>query len=145
MSGFGLTRRRRCGRAANRIEAVQWRAAAASLAGGPRAPIMAPWWLAPATAYWSGQPVVAGSSHESLPGIVASARFYLSVAPPPAREILQSRGVRWVLAGDGERVAENSATILGVAGSAEALGRTLDRAPSRAPAFLRSCRRKRNL
>jgi hypothetical protein len=124
-------------RGANRIEAVQWRAAAASLAGGPPAPIMAPWWLAPATAYWSDQPVVAGSSHESLPGIIASARFYLSVPPQPARQILQEHGVRWVLAYDGERVAENSAALLGIPAPANALCRTLDRSPSQAPAFLR--------
>lgn len=35
-------------------------------------PVMAPWWFSPALAYWSGQPCVAGSSHESLPGIVDS-------------------------------------------------------------------------
>ncbi len=36
-----------------------------------------PWWLSPALAYWSGQPAVAGSSHESLPGTVDADRFYL--------------------------------------------------------------------
>ena len=123
-------------RAARRLEMVEWRAAATSLAPLPAAPVMAPWWLAPATAYWSDQPVVAGSSHESLPGIMASARFYLAVSPQTAREILREHGVRWVLAYDGERVAENSAALLGVPPPANALCRTLDRFPGQAPIFL---------
>ena len=34
----------------------------------PATTILAPWWLSPPLAYWSGQPAVAGSSHEALPG-----------------------------------------------------------------------------
>ena len=100
-------------RAEKRIEMAQWRAAASSLAGLTRAPVLAPWWLSPATAYWSGQPTVAGSSHESLPGIVASARFYLATSADEAGTILRQHKVQWVLVYDGERVAENSASILG--------------------------------
>jgi hypothetical protein len=120
----------------NRIEAAQWRAAASALAGARREPVLAPWWLSPATAYWSGQPVVAGSSHESLPGIVASARFFLATSPDDAREILRRHDVHWVLAYDGERVAENSAALLGVPAPTNALCFTLDRTPSQAPRFL---------
>ncbi|MGI8437512.1 MAG: hypothetical protein ACR2NX_11505 [Chthoniobacterales bacterium] len=115
-----------------RREAVAWRAAAATLHG----PFLAPWWLAPSAAYWSGQPSVAGSSHESLPGIVASARFYLATSPNDAAEILLAHGVRAVLAYDAARTAQNSAAILGVPVSPQALCFALDRAPSQAPRFL---------
>lgn len=123
-------------RAEDRIEAAQWRAAAAGLADLPRAPVLAPWWLSPATAYWSGQPTVAGSSHESLPGIVASARFFLATSAGEAEAILRRHEVHWVLAYDGERVAGNSAAILGVSAPAGALCRVLDRFPSQAPPSL---------
>ena len=123
-------------RVQNRHEAVEWRLAASSLGNAGHAAIMTPWWIAPATAYWSGQPVVAGSSHESLPGIVESARFFLTTSPAEAREILRRHEVRWVLTADGERVAENSAAILGRQGSPDALCRILDRWSSRAPIFL---------
>ena len=123
-------------RAQDRLEAVQWRVAASALADLPRAPVLAPWWLSPATAYWSGQPTVAGSSHESLPGIVESARFFLATSPNDAREILRRHGVKWVLVYDEERVAENSAALLGVPPPAGPLCRTLDRSPSQAPLFL---------
>ncbi len=113
--------------AAERIALKQWRAVASSLAGLVPAPILAPWWLAPPTAYWSGQPVVAGSSHESLPGIVASARFYLSTSPEEARDILQQHRVQWVLSDESARVATNSAAILGRAVAPEAPVRKLER------------------
>ena len=38
-------------------------------------PVLAPWWFCPEIAYWSGQPGVAGTSHESMPGIVDTGRF----------------------------------------------------------------------
>ena len=108
-------------RAQERSEVAQWRAAASSLGGAAQAPVLAPWWLSPAVAYWSGQPTIAGSSHESLPGIVASARFFLTTAPNDAREIVRRHGVKWVLAGDGEHVTENSAALLGGPVPAKAL------------------------
>ncbi len=128
-------------RAAERIALVQWRAVASSLAGSVPAPILAPWWLAPATAYWSGQPVVAGSSHESLPGIAASARFFLSTSPEEAAEILQRHRVQWVLSDEGERVATNSAAILGRAARPGALSRKLDRNPTQVPSFMEFIRK----
>ena len=124
------------GRAENRMELEQWRTAANGLTGGSRTPVMAPWWLAPATAYWSGQPTVAGSSHESLPGIVASARFYLSGSPAEAETILRQHRAQWVLAYDGDRVAENSTTILGNKAVEAPICRVLDRFPAQAPGFL---------
>ena len=102
----------------------------------PEEPFLAPWWLAPSAVYWSGQPSVAGSSHESLPCIVASARFFLSTAPDDAEAILRAHRVRWVLTYDSERTAENSAAILGLPIPSQPLCRTLDRAPSQAPNFL---------
>ncbi|MEO5718533.1 MAG: hypothetical protein ABIR29_08180, partial [Chthoniobacterales bacterium] len=123
-------------RAAERIALTQWRAVASSLAATEPGPILAPWWLAPATAYWSGQPGVAGSSHESLPGIVASARFYLSISPEEATEIMRRHRVRWVLADESDRVATNSSAILGIPVPAEALCLRLDGAPSEVPSFL---------
>ena len=123
-------------RAAARREAVEWRAAATSLRSSEREPFLAPWWLAPSAAYWSGQPSVAGSSHESLAGIVDTARFFLSTTPGEARAILQARGVRTVLAYDGERTAQNSAAILGTTASPHALCFLLDRNPAEVPPFL---------
>jgi hypothetical protein len=99
---------------------------------------LAPWWLAPATTYWSGQPAAAGSSHESLPGIIERALLFLSTSRGEASEILRWHGVKWVLADDdGERVEANSAAILGVSAPAEALCRRLDRSPAQVPSFLK--------
>jgi len=123
-------------RVQDRIEAAQWRDAASRLAGLPRAPVLAPWWLSPATAYWSGQPTVAGSSHESFAGIEASARFFLAPSADEAEAILRRHEVQWVFVADGERVAENSAAILGVGVPAGALCRLLDDSPAKAPVFL---------
>jgi len=124
-------------RVEKRREAVQWRAAVSSLGERARAaPVLAPWWLSPATAYWSGQPMIAGSSHESLPGILESARFFLANPPGDAQEILRRHGVKWVLVSDGEREVENSAALLGVPVPTHALGLTLARFPSQAPIFL---------
>lgn len=75
--------------------------------------ILAPWWLSPALAYESGWPCVAGSSHESISGIVATAEFYLSESPQAAREILERRQVRYVMSYDADRLNSNSSQILG--------------------------------
>ena len=57
--------------------------------GSRGGPFLASWWLSPAIAYWSRQPGVAGTSHESLPGIVDTARFFLSTDPASAAAILR--------------------------------------------------------
>src|SRR5437016_3830578 len=57
------------GRVERRNEAVQLRDLARNLQSPEAHPFLAPWWLSPAIAYWSGQPGIAGSSHESLKGI----------------------------------------------------------------------------
>ncbi|HEY5036070.1 MAG TPA: hypothetical protein VII74_02935 [Chthoniobacterales bacterium] len=114
---------------------MEWRAASI-IPRGEVAPFLAPWWLSPEVAYWSRQPGVAGSSHESLRGIVDSARFFLAVVPNDAEAILRRDKVKWVFAYDDERVARNSAAILGLTAPPRALCFILDQTPSRAPSFL---------
>lgn len=118
--------------AERRSEAILWRQAAAQVDG----PFLAPWWWSPAVAYWSGQPGVAGSSHEALDGTEQSARFFLASDPEKAEAIVHKRKVAWVLAYDADRTVANSAFILGVPVPENPLGRVLDRTPSQAPRFL---------
>jgi hypothetical protein len=124
------------GQIERRIESVQIRDLALSLRSPEVHPFLAPWWLSPSIAYWSGQPGVAGSSHESLTGIDKSARFFLSENLQKAREILEKRHVAWVFAYDSDRVAQNSAAILDEPCPLQPLCRVLDRTPSQAPLFL---------
>ncbi len=86
---------------------------AQQLAGPRRLPVLAPWWLSPALAYWSRQPCVAGSSHESLAGIVDTALFYTSEDPVAALAILARRRAACVVAYEPSRVLQTSAAILG--------------------------------
>jgi hypothetical protein len=75
---------------------------------------LAPWWHSPALAYWSGAPGVAGSSHESIGGIVDASRFYLAAEHKDASDsVLKERGVRWVLSDDPGRLEASASTILG--------------------------------
>ena len=119
-----------------RHEAVELRESSVNLIAMDVQPFVAPWWLSPAVAYWSGQPGVAGSSHESLPGIRDSARLFLSEDANAARQILRQRQVLWVLAYDADRVDQNSAALLGRAVPSRSLAQTLDRRPTQAPRFL---------
>ena len=123
--------------AVKRRELVQLRALAAHLRGPERAPFLAPWWLSPSLAYWSGQPGVAGSSHESLPGIVDGARFSLAATPDEAAPILEAHGVRWVIVDEVRRQVSNAATVLGRALPAgEPFAVLLAQHPAQAPAWL---------
>lgn len=119
-----------------RAEAVGWRTAALPLAAPTEAPFLAPWWWSPAVAYWSGQPGVAGSSHEALDGIEQSARFFLASNPETGRAILAKTRAAWVLVYDADRTLGNSSALLGLSPPENALGRVLDRTPAQAPAFL---------
>ncbi len=121
----------------NREDAALLRETAQALVSPERTIILAPWWLSPALTYWSGQPCVAGSSHQSLPGIADTARFYLATEPLAAREILRKRNVRFVVAYEPSRVLTNSAQILGIAIPPEPLGKSLYENPYVAPDFLR--------
>ncbi len=119
-----------------RNESAQLRELALSLQSRDVHPFLAPWWLSPSIAYWSGQPGVAGSSHESLNGIEDSARFFLSEDLQEPRKILQNHRVASVFAYDSERVAQNSAAVLNQELPLHPLCRVLDRTPSQAPPFL---------
>ncbi len=104
----------------------------------PPAGVLAPWWLSPALAYWSGEPALAGSSHESLPGTVDVARFYTSADLLTAAAILRRRRVRWVVAYEPDRVLRTAAPLLGLTKiSTRALGFVLYQRPAAAPPFLR--------
>jgi len=121
-------------RAERRSESAQMRQLAVTIRSDQTRAFLAPWWWSPAISYWSGQPGVAGSSHESLSGIGESARFYLSEDPQARREILRIRRVDWVFAYDWDRVGQNSANLLRSAPSEQSIGRVLDRTPGQAPA-----------
>lgn len=114
---------------------------AVRLRSAHRLPVMAPWWQSPALAYWSGQPCVAGSSHESLPGTVDAARFYLSSqAEREAEEILAQRRVACVVAYEPSRVEAVCAAILNQPAPKPdnpALGRWLYERQSSPPPFLK--------
>jgi hypothetical protein len=123
-------------RAEKRIESAQIREVALTLASSELQPFLAPWWLSPSIAYWSGQPGVTGSSHESLKGIEDSARFFLSNDLRQARSILYKDNVAWVFAYDSQRVTQNSTAVLNEAVPADPLCGVLYRTPSQAPPFL---------
>jgi hypothetical protein len=119
-----------------RNESIQLRELAINLRSPETQPFLSPWWLSPAIAYWSGQPGVAGSSHESLEGNEQSARFFLSQDWQTARKILENRRVAWVIAYDFERLASNSSAILGLPVPQSPLCFVLDRTPAEVPPFL---------
>lgn len=98
----------------DRSERVNARLAAERMRSPEVMPFLAVWWLSPSIAYWSGQPAVAGSGHEGISGILDSARFFVTENPQEAREILDRRLVRWVVASDPARAAENAREILGL-------------------------------
>jgi hypothetical protein len=117
----------------HRHESIELRELAMMLRSSETRAFLAPWWLSPAIAYWSGQPGVAGSSHESLDGIAESARFFISDDWHKARLILEAHEVAWIFAYDADRVAENSAAILGTPVSPHSLCRSINRTPTQAP------------
>ncbi len=114
-------------RAEQRADSTQLHEVAMALISGERTGILAPWWLSPPLAYWSGQPCVAGSSHESLPGIVDAARFYLATDAAPAREILRRRAVTYVVVYEPSRVLGTASSLLGISIPRNSLGELLYR------------------
>ena len=62
--------------------------------------VLGPWWLSPGLLYFSGQPIVSGSSHCGITGIEASARFFATTSWREADEVLRNRQVRWVVVWD---------------------------------------------
>lgn len=123
-------------RLAQRYESAQLRELALSSRSSEVRPFLAPWWLSPEMAYWSGQPGVAGSSHESLPGIEDSARFFVGQDWETVRKLLAKHEVAWVIAYDSERTAQNSAEILGIPLPRQPVCFVLDKTATRAPRFL---------
>ncbi len=97
--------------------------------------VLAPWWISPALAYWTGRPFVAGSSHQSLPGTVASARFYLAATDNEALSILSERQVKLVVSDDPSRLIQNSVSVLGTEAPLLEMATRLQHRP--APDFLK--------
>jgi len=104
-------------------DAAALRDAAIRLRGLPQRGVIAPWWFSPAIVWWSGQPCVGGTSHQSLPGIADSAEFYLSGGD--GREILERRKAGYIFAYEPARVISNSEQILDRKAPADPLGRRL--------------------
>jgi hypothetical protein len=123
-------------RAEARDEARELRAAAEFLATQPRGVVLAPWWLCPPLAYWSGQSAIAGTSHQSLAGTQVAAEFYLAETPAAAEAQARRRAVRWVVAYEPDRIIGNSAQILGRPAPPRALATALYLQPSAVPPFL---------
>ena len=123
-------------RMAQHNESAQLHELALSLRSSENHPFLAPWWLSPEIAYWSEQAGVAGSSHESLPGIEDSARVFVSQEWETVCKLLGNHKVAWVIAYDSERTAQNSAEILGVAVPQQPVCFVLEKTPSMAPPFL---------
>ncbi len=84
--------------------------------------ILGPWWISPALLYYSGQPIVSSSSHESIEGILDSASFFTTHHWPEALSILDSRQVRWVVVYDADRLLFNSRQILSENSNAPIMG-----------------------
>ena len=76
--------------------------------------ILAPWWISPSLLYFSGEPIVASSSHQSIEGIAASSEFYRGSHWGEAEKILRERKIRWVVAYDEDRVLQNASETLGL-------------------------------
>lgn len=82
----------------------------------PRGGVLAPWWISPALARLSGQPMVGGTSHQSLPGSADTARFFLASDDAAAAGLLRNREVRYVVTDDPARIISTSTQLLGVPG-----------------------------
>ena len=120
-------------RAETKIEQFELRAISSQIDG----PFIAPWWFSPAVSYWSRQAGVGGSSHESIQGIVDTANFFEAQDAEEAMQIVDRHNVTWIVSYDADRLAQNSAQILGSAIPKNAFCYLLDRRASEVPPFLR--------
>lgn len=100
------------------IEGALLEEAADFLRRQPRGGVLAPWWISPALARFSGQPMVGGTSHQSLPGTADTARFFLATDDETARQILRQRQTLYVVTDAPERVIPTSAALLGIPAAA---------------------------
>lgn len=116
-------------------ERVRLRAVSAYVHG----PFLAPWWESPAMAYWSRHSGVAGSSHESLPGIVDVSRFCLDVKDSAAPEILRRRQVEFVLSEryEAARLTDQASRLLGAPAAPDCLANRLANDAYTAEPYLR--------
>ncbi len=89
--------------------------------------IMAPYWLCPPLAYWSGQPAVGGTSHQSLPGILDTAEFFAASDWLEAARLLDRRRIRWVVADVAERTVGSAVVLLGKSPGRHPIGLRLER------------------
>src|SRR5881392_762933 len=71
-------------RAENKIEQLELRGMSSQIDGA----FIAPWWFSPALSYWSRQPGVGGSAHESIGGIVETAEVFETWDAEEAKQIL---------------------------------------------------------
>jgi hypothetical protein len=117
------------------IESVLLEQIARFLATQPRGGVLAPWWVSPTLARMSEQPFVGGTSHQSLPGSVDTARFFLSDDDNVAAAQLRLRQVKYVVSDDPERIIATSIALLGVPAPAEPLINRLARGRD-VPVFL---------
>ncbi|MCX7869777.1 MAG: hypothetical protein N2322_07480, partial [Terrimicrobiaceae bacterium] len=106
-----------------RIEGPLLREASANLPAGSI--FIAPWWVSPAVAYWSGARGVSGSSHQSLEGTLKTAEFFLTEDAARASAILRESGARFVVVDDPERTLPNSSALLNQPASERSVGRLL--------------------
>lgn len=119
-------------------DAMALRVVAQYLNNGQSLPVLAPWWDCPALAYWSGQPAVAGTSHESMPGIVDTARFYITQDYEEAEKIVRARGVQRLVVYDSDRVLQDASSLLNErADRDKSFAAVLYRAPHSAPPFVK--------
>jgi hypothetical protein len=118
-------------------DAVYLRDASKFLKSGETMPVLAPWWFSPALAYWSGQPAVAGTSHESMPGIIDASEFFLTDDLNEAKQILRKRRVQWVVAYNPDRVLSTASVLLDKPATDSSLANILFRQPHSAPDFVR--------
>ena len=95
-------------------EAALLSEAAGFLRSHPPGGVLAPWWISPALARQSGQPMVGGTSHQSLPGSADTARFFLATDDKSARDIIRKRQVRYIVTDDPERVVFTSVILLAI-------------------------------
>jgi asparagine N-glycosylation enzyme membrane subunit Stt3 len=120
-------------RAENKIEQLELRAISSQIDSA----FIAPWWFSPALSYWSRQPGVGGSSHESIEGIVETAKFFETPIAEEAMQIINRHNVSYIVSYDADPMAQNSAQILGLSTPKNAFCYLLDRRPSEVPPFLR--------
>jgi hypothetical protein len=121
-------------RAEQRLDYIRLRETATALISNEHTGILAPWWLSPPLAYWSGQPCIAGSSHESLSGIVDASRFYITTDASEARGILKRRNATYVVAYEPSRVLGSAAQLLNEPARRSSIGAILYDQPALAPA-----------